>query len=645
MGVVKSGCPLDCWDACSFKIQVDEAGDFTVLGDDKHPVTQGYICKKGQKFLKQRLHSPERLKTPLLKKGDVHVPISWDEALKIFADKIQAALDQHGPKSIAHYYDSGAGGLLKSLEHRFFNLLGGVTEPIGSLCWAAGIEAIKRDFGTYYTHHPLDMYNSDNIVIWGRNVTETNIHLLPFIKNAKKIGKTIIVIDPNRTKISQMADIFVEVKPGSDGFLAFAMIKTLLEKGVSQELLAKSNNFDDLKNLVNSYSFDSLASITGVDLTTITEITNKYLTGKSSIYLGYGMQRYYNSGNTIRAINSLAYLSGNIGVSGGGVNYADSFVSKNINKSHMFLEHLADTRFFPKPQFPHFIEKEKDIPIKLLYISRANPVVTLPNTQKTTDVFSSVDFVVCSDIVHTDTTKLADLILPATTSFEEEDLIYSSMWHRYINYVMPVVDPVGEARPEWRVFESLAALLGLDNYPKLEAKQWIELAIEPLKKFGIDTDKLKKQSLAPTDEKHIPWEDLNFATHNGKFNLLDEEILLFKNSKDYPYLFMTPHPKDSLHSQFQHHLDLKEYPMVYINPKLAQAEDLKTGDVIEISSSVNTITAEVNVVDWVHKKVLFSYEGRPLKYKNTQNLITDDGLTDIGNGTTMYETYCKLRKK
>ena len=646
MEFVKSGCPLDCWDACGFRVQLDGDNDFTVLGDDKHPITQGFICKKGRDFLRERVNSPKRIDTPLLKRGNKHVPISWDEALNIFAQKIQGAITQDGPKSIAHYYDSGAGGLLKSLEHRFFNLLGGVTEPVGSLCWAAGIEAMKRDFGSYFTHHPLDMYNSDNVIIWGRNVTETNIHLLPFIKKAKKLGKNIIVIDPNRTKIADMADMFVAVRPGADGFLALAIIKLLMKEQINSTLLDNANNFANIKSIVDKYSFEKLSEITGVTENIISELAKTYLSGKSTIYLGYGMQRYYNSGNTIRAINSLAFLSGNIGVLGGGVNYADSFISKHINNADMFLEELADKRFFPKPQFAHYLEleKERDIPVKLLYISRANPVITLPNTQKTIAAFSSVDFVVCSDVVHTDTTNVADLILPATTSFEEEDLIYSSMWHRYINYTMPIVKPVGDARPEWKVFESLAEILDLNNYPKLDASQWIDLAIKPLDKFGITRETLKEQSLAPTDEKSIPWEDLNFATHNGKFNLLDEDILLYEEKEDFPYLFMTPHPKDSLHSQFQHHLNLKEYPVVYVNPKLAEAHGLVDGDLVEVSSTINTLTAEVNVVDWVHRKVLFSYEGRPLEYKNTQNLITDDGLTDIGNGTTMYETYCAVKK-
>ena len=642
MKFIKSACPLDCWDACGFQVN---SSDLSIHGDSSHPITQGFICKKGHTYLKDRTFSSKRIQTPLLKQGNTHIPIGWEQALDLFASKVQDALNTFGSRSIAHYYDSGAGGLLKSLEHRFFNRLGGITVPVGSLCWAAGIAAMKQDFGSYYCHHPQDMENSDTIIIWGRNITETNIHLLPYLAAAKKNQKTIIVIDPNKTEIARKADLYIQVEPATDGFLAIALIKVLMAHGIPSHLLDKANNFAALSNITEQYSLETLAAITGVSLQAIHDLAARLWAGRTTIYLGYGMQRYYNSGNTIRAINSLAYLSGNIGVAGGGVNYADSFVASHLNLKGLTLSHLAKHRYFPKPQFADYLLHAAEPPIKLLYISRANPVVTLPNTAKTMAAISSIDFVICSDIVHTDTTKLADLILPATTFLEEEDLIFSSMWHRYINYIHPVVAPVGEARPEWQVFTSLAERLNLNNFPLQSAREWLELAVEPLNQFGIDIDRLQLKSLSPTPETDIPWQNLTFATENGKFNLLDEKILLLEEKPGFPYLFMTPHPKDSIHSQFQDQLNPDAYPIIYLNPKLAEKEKITNGDLVVITSQNGQIEGEVAIADWVHHKVLFSYEGRPLKYGNTQNTLTDDGLTDIGNGTTMYQTYCTIHRR
>ncbi|SES66381.1 molybdopterin-dependent oxidoreductase [Anaerobranca gottschalkii] len=644
MKTLKSACPLDCWDACSFIVEVKENGDFNVKGDANHPITQGFLCKKGREYLKERVFSSNRIKTPLLKQGESHIPISWEQAISIFAEKIKLTLDNYGPKAIAHYYDSGAGGLLKSLEHRFFNLLGGVTEPIGSLCWAAGLEGTKEDFGTYYCHHPLDMYNSDCIVIWGRNVTETNIHLLPFINEGLKRGKKLVVIDPNETKISEKATLYLKINPATDGFLALALIKKLINLGISQELLKHCNNYDDLVKIVDCYTVEEISEITGIGVNEIDQFAKLYLSGRSTIYLGYGMQRYYNSGNTIRAINSLAYLSGNVGVKGGGVNYADSYVAKNLDINSLTLANSAQPRYFPKPQFAEYLLKEKEPPIKVLYISRANPIVTLPNTNKTLKAFLDIDFVVCCDVVHTDTTKIADLVLPATTSFEEEDLIFTSMWHRYINYVHPVIEPQGQSKPEWMIFQELAKYLDLPNFPQITASQWIEKALKPMEKYNITLEKLKEKSLSPTDQYSLPWQGLKFSTSDGKFNLLNEKILLLEENKDFSYLFMTPHPKLSLHSQFQQHLKLGDYPQIFINPKLAKKEGLKDGDIVIIKSKTGELKGEITLVDWVHRKVLFTYEGRPLSYGNTPNLITDEGLTDIGIGTTMYQTYCKIIK-
>lgn len=644
MKTLKSACPLDCWDACSFSVEVEEKGDFNVRGDKNHPITQGFLCNKGREYLKERVFSPNRIKTPLLKQGENYIPVSWEQALEIFAQKIKTTLENYGPKGIAHYYDSGAGGLLKSLEHRFFNLLGGVTEPIGSLCWAAGLEGTKEDFGTYYSHHPLDMYNSDCIVIWGRNVTETNIHLLPFIKEALKRGKKLVLIDPNATKISEKATLYLKINPATDGFLALALIKKLMDKGISQKLLRNCNNYNQLKKIVDCYTIERISEITGIPVDQINEFANLYLSGRSTIYLGYGMQRYYNSGNTIRAINSLAYLSGNVGVKGGGVNYADCYVAKNLDINSLTLGNLGERRYFPKPQFAEYLLKEKEPPVKVLYISRANPVVTLPNTNKTLKAFSNIDFVVCCDVLHTDTTKIADLVLPATTSFEEEDLIFTSMWHRYINYLHPVIERQGQCKPEWVIFQELARYLNLPDFPELTASQWLEKALKPMEKYNITLQKLKESSLAPTDEESIPWQDLKFSTPDGKFNLLNEKILLMEENRDFPYLFMTPHPKLSLHSQFQQHLKLGDYPQIFINPKLAEREGLKDGEIVTIESKTGKLKGEITLANWVHKKVLLTYEGRPLNYGNTPNLITDEGLTDIGLGTTMYQTYCRIVK-
>ncbi|MDW7650697.1 MAG: molybdopterin-dependent oxidoreductase, partial [Bacillota bacterium] len=482
----RSACPLDCWDACGFQVKKDGA-DFIVRGDPNHPVTRGFLCRKGQSFLIERAFSADRIRTPLLKTKSGHTPVSWDDALALFAEKIEDTVSTYGPKAIAHYYDSGAGGLLKSLEHRFFNLLGGVTEPVGSLCWAAGLAAVKNDFGRPLCHHPQDILNSDTIVIWGRNVTETNIHLLPFLLEAQKMQKKLVVIDPNLTEIAKKADLYIQIEPATDGFLALALIKILMEKSIPGDLLARCNNYEDLSVIAGRYTSEALADITGVSRDRLHELASLFSAGKTTIYLGYGMQRYYNSGNSIRAINSLAYLSGNVGIAGGGVNYADSFVSGLINKNALFLQHTAKRRYFPKPRFAEHLLQAAEPPVKLLYVSRANPVVTLPNTARTIHAFSAVNFVVCSDTVHTDTTQMADLVLPATTCFEEEDVIFTSMWHRYINYITPVMEPRGEARPEWQVFTALAEQLGLD-FPARTAREWLAIALEPLKEFSVDLD-------------------------------------------------------------------------------------------------------------------------------------------------------------
>ncbi|WP_353894548.1 molybdopterin-dependent oxidoreductase [Proteinivorax hydrogeniformans] len=642
MKIYNSACPLDCWDACGYEVYKD--GDNAVVrGKKEHPITNGFVCKKAQ-YVLERVHHKSRITSPLLKEKGKWRSVSWDEALNLMSKHIKANLKQYGPKSIAHYYDSGAGGTLKNLEHRFFNLLGGVTEPSGSLCWAAGMAAIKKDFGAARCHNPSDIINSDNVVIWGRNVTETNIHLMPFIKQAQKAGATIICIDPTKTKIADISDLHISVKPSSDGFFALSIAKQVLNKypDALDNVSKLCNNVGKYQEILSKYSIEELSKICGVSIELIEKLAVLFTENTSSFYLGYGMQRYFNSGNSIRAINSLAMLTGNIGIKGGGVNYADTYVSDSIDLDALTLENDATKRFFPKAQFPDYILSTEQAPINFMYVSRANPAVTLPNTATVKKAFEKVDFVVGCDVTFTDTMSLCDLVLPATTSLEEEDIIYTSMWHRYINYLEPVFSPIEQTRPEWEVFADLSARIGLKGYPQKSAKEWLTDVFSPLKqnyKITIDDIREKPVLLGKWD---TPFKNGNFKTENGRFNLLDCEISQTDTLKKYELFFMTPHPKNSLHSQFQEKLSLEDYPVCFINPNTAKKLGLKDNKTVMIGTQKGSIKGILRMAKWVHSDVLFSYEGRPWGYGNTQNIVTYDGLTDIGEGTDMYGTVCKV---
>ncbi|WP_350342516.1 molybdopterin-dependent oxidoreductase [Proteinivorax tanatarense] len=637
-----SACPLDCWDACGFDI-CNIKGTMVVKGKKSHPITNGFVCKKA-KYVLERVHSNDRITSPMLKEGGKWKKVSWDTALNLMAENLKVTLNSYGSKAIAHYFDSGAGGTLKNLEHRFFNLLGGVTEPSGSLCWAAGMAAIQNDFGAVRCHNPEDILNCDNIIIWGRNPTETNIHLMPFITKAQKKGASLITIDPCNTKIANKSDIHIKVNPSTDGFLALALAKIVLEKHPQtlDEISSICNNLEAYLKILNMYNLDELSKICGVSISELEKLALTLKEKSTSFYLGYGMQRYFNSGNSIRAINSLAMITNNIGVPGGGVQYADTYISDLISLDKVTLDNTIKKRFFPKAKFASCILNEQDTPIRFLYVSRANPAVTLPNNRLVEKAFSKVNFVVGTDVTFTDTMKLCDLVLPATTSLEEEDIIYTSMWHRYINYLEPVFSPIGLSQPEWKIFTELAVKLNLKNFPKKTANCWLKEIYSPLKEsFGISLKDIKSGPTLP-GKWDIPFSDGVFGTYNKKFNLLDSQISDPIPLKESELYFMTPHPKNSLHSQFQHKLNLGEFPIFYIHPSTALKLNLKNHQIVKVSTKNGKIEGKLKYSRLVNKYVLLSFEGRPLNYGNTQNIVTNDGLTDIGQGTDMYDTTCEI---
>lgn len=193
--VHQSACPLNCWDSCGFLVTVDDGKVTKVDGDPNHPITEGKICGRGR-MLETKTNSPDRLRYPMKKQNGEFVRISWEQALDEIADKLREIKETSETTAVLHSHDYANNGLLKALDQRFFNGYGGVTEIVGSICWGSGIEAQSWDFGRSYGHGPLDIYNSKHVVVWGRNVSRTNMHLYHHLQQVKKKGATITVIDP-----------------------------------------------------------------------------------------------------------------------------------------------------------------------------------------------------------------------------------------------------------------------------------------------------------------------------------------------------------------------------------------------------------------------------------------------------------------
>ncbi|MGX4467410.1 molybdopterin-dependent oxidoreductase, partial [Clostridioides difficile] len=374
MDIIKKlshGCTLDCHDCCKFNVYTKGNNVVKIEGDKNHPYTKGFICKKGMAHL-DRLNHKDRIKTPMLKVDGVWKEISFDKAIEIMAEKLTYYKEKYTSKSVMHYDQYGSGSVLKYIGDIFFNFYGGVSRQKGGPCWSAGMHAQKYDFGIARSHAIEDMLNSKSIFVWGKNPAYTTIHTMQIIKKAKEKGIKIVVIDPIYTKTAQIADKYVQVNPGTDGALAIAMAKIIVEDKLYDEEYINSYviGFEEYKKYLYSLELSFLIDECGVKENDIRELVDLYTNKYSSINVGYGLQKYKNGGNTIRAIDALSAITGQIGFSGGGVNYANKVYPSVINSDPYNSQSYGEDREFYVSNISEFIEESlKNTSNKVNYAS------------------------------------------------------------------------------------------------------------------------------------------------------------------------------------------------------------------------------------------------------------------------------------
>ena len=332
MKKISHGCTLDCFDCCKFNIFVDENNIIKIQGDKDHPFTKGFICKKGLAHL-DRLTDKDRIYKPLLKVDGEFKEISFEKAIDIMAERLKTYKEKYSSKAVIYHEQYGNGSILKSIGDSFFNFYGGASKAEGGPCWSAGIKAQKNNFGEVKSHSLEDMLNSKSIFIWGKNPAFTSIHTNQSIKKAKQMGAKIVVIDPTYTKTAEMADKYVRVNVNGDGALALAMAKIIIEENLEDIVYINSyvKGYNEYKNYLNTLNIKDLIEESGVSLENIKELVYLYTSKYSTILLGYGMQKYKNGGNTINLIDALGAITGQIGFSGGGINYANRVYPQVIN--------------------------------------------------------------------------------------------------------------------------------------------------------------------------------------------------------------------------------------------------------------------------------------------------------------------------
>jgi len=651
MKVYRTACPRDCIDCCSMLAYVDENGRLAkVKGDPDHPVTRGFLCPKGNSYVELVYH-PERLLHPLVKRNGRFVKATWDEALDIVATKLSEILEKYGPLAVLHYHYSGSEALTKHLDTRFFNALGGVTRVEGDLCFSAGLAAQTYDFGGLMQNSIEDLPNARGCVLWGRNVKSTNIHALPFITECVKKGGKLAIVNPLSTGLEEAAHLVVRPRPGTDAALALGACRYLLEREkLDRDFIEKYTfGFERFKEVLEDYPLARVSDITGVDRDDIAKLAMFYAENRPvTTLLGFGLQRYRGGGSAVRAVDALAAMTGNIGEPGAGVSYC----SDTYWEAGSLVKGASSAgRAFNVWSLGRDILKA-DPPIKIAFITNANPVVNAPDSGNLVKALRQIETVVVVDLFLTDTAKEADVVLPCTTFFEEENIKVSS-WSPWIYYCPKVIEPLGEARSDEEIFIELAKKIKLKGFPWQSPAEFLEFAAGAFEKFGVSLDRLReeghiKNPFAPD----VAWQDKRFRTPSGRFEFYSQRALSEGQSptavyvtpeseKDpYPYHLITPHSRYRIHSQFQ----ITEYikrlnptPKVYINSEEGARLGLKEGQEVEIYNDTGSIKARVYYDPKMRKDTVSLESGWNVESGACPNFLILSRVSEMGGCAALYD--------
>jgi anaerobic selenocysteine-containing dehydrogenase len=635
-------CTRDCPNNCGLVATVSGGKLIRLSGSPDHPLTRGAACHKTKDYI-ERLYSEERITHPLMKTATGWQRLSWDAALDMIADKMKAIKEESGPEAILYYQGYGERTGLKLLNKYFFNLFGGVTTLRGSLCGGTGQASQNLDLGQRVSHDPLDHYNSKAMILWARNPVSTNSSLVPIIKAIRKKGGRVIVIDPFKNRTAALADRFIAPAPGRDIYLAMAAARIIFDLNAQDEgfLNHYSVGAEAYRALVYGYSFAELCTLAGVAEEDAAYLAETLMTcAPTSILLGWGLHRHKDAHYSIRAIDALGAISGNIGVAGGGV--SQGFEEYGPYDPQYWGDHLnPGARTLLMPVIGEELLNATNPQIRMIFTTASNPVCMAPNSAKVAAAFSQTEFVVYSGHFIDDTAELADLLLPATM-FPEEDDVMASYGHNYVGPVNKAIEPLGECLTDFQLFSQLAERFPFAEQFCRSAEDWLYDICRPIREWGCSMEQLRAGPFR-IPEPLVPYLDKKFQTASGKFEFMtDFEPVRLDGDCAYPYTLLTVAPHGHICSE----RTLGEHPPlpeVLLHPDEASKQGLKDGMRIWVESPVGQISALLKTDSTMRKDCLVAERGGWIKAGHGFNRLTIDQASTVGEGTPYYATRVRVR--
>ena len=660
----KSVCPYDCPDACGLIVSVDNNKVISVRGDRAHAFTRGTLCPKMAHYEKV-IHSPLRLKSPMKRVGkkgigeDQYTRISWDEALDAIVNNFKETIDTYGSESILRYSYAGTMGVIQSPAADYFFRCIGATDQDRGICSPAKQAGFRSVYGDTLAIKPQEAQHSDLIVLWGINATATDVHILHDVNIAKKKGARVWIIDTHKTYTFSQAHEHIYVKPGSDGALALGMLHIIHRDGLADIDFIKKHvqGYDELvKEVLLDFTPGKAAEICGVSVERMTEFAHAYAKSKAPfIRLGSGLSRYGNGAMTCRAINALPAVVGAWQYPGGGLLSSASgskFIGKDVmQQAHV---HAPAKRLMPMIKLGEMLINPEGTKVHSLYIFSSNPAITAPDQNVVRRGLMRDDlFTVGHERVFTDTCKYADIILPATTSVEHDD-IYNSYGHSTIATGYKLIEPIGESRSNWQVIAELAKRMGLeDDFFDLSEKDLIEQIVRTSSRISKRDQELILNG-EPVEMTVPESYKMDFKTPSGKIELYNPQDVepLIRYMPPYgdnaPFWLINGNDIRILDSSFCE-LDFNdpELMKLRIHPEDAKMYNINDGAEVEIYNDRGSVKIKAYYDDEVQRGTLVTlgvwWQSQSSDPHVAINALTAARPTDQGWGSTFYDVQVHIR--
>ena len=703
--VVHAACPLDCPDACSVHITVNTEGRATkIQGNPNHPVTRGFLCAKVTKYL-DLVYSPDRLLYPMRRKSgiakgpvlsgkhaEVFERISWDQALDTIAARFTDISATFGPESILPYSYAGNMAALGygSMDRRFFARLG-ASRLDRTICAAAGGEALMSVYGVKLGTDPEHFRHARTILAWGANILATNVHLWPFVQEARQQGARLIVIDPYKTRTAHAADWHLPIRPGTDSALALGMMQVLVAENLyDADYVARfTHGFDRLRARAEEYLPARVAELTGLAVEDIVRLAREYATATPAVIrMNYGVQRGQNGGAAARAIAMLPCLTGAWKHLGGGLQLSTSGAFQ-FNKAALERPDLAcgspigrQGRVVNMSRLGHALTELNDPPVQAMLVYNSNPAAIAPNQNTVLRGLRRADlFTVVHEQFFTDTTDYADIVLPATTFFEHKD--FEGAYGQYhLQLSEQSIAPLGEARSNVTLFRQLAKRMGFTEPSFLDTEDdMIDQALDVTKAdspwvYGITRAQLESQHSVrlkfPQEQNGGAFQPFIseewFRTPSGKAEFYSEALAAqgldplpgyvpahesrhSPLADRFPLELLARKGDNYMNSTFaalpgHRAMEAAHSGLIEMHPADAAARGIVDGDAVEVFNERGKIPLRAKVSGSVPPGVVASRLGWNKLTKDGQgvNTLTSETLTDLGGGPTFYSTVVEVRR-